>query len=108
MVRAGGGGQPKLGGGAEGDPADPGPASVLSAGDRLGERAFLNAHLSTYCQKEGLQFTRSRPYKKNDQAYVEGKNWGIVRPLVGYRRYESQLAYDLLETIYDDWRLRVN
>lgn len=76
--------------------------------DSDNDSAFLNAHLYTYCQKEGIQFTRSRPYKKNDQAYVEGKNWCVVRQLVGYRRYESREALDLLEAIYADWRLVVN
>jgi hypothetical protein len=76
--------------------------------DSDNDSAFLNAHLYTYCQKEGIQFTRSRPYKKNDQAYVEGKNWCVVRQLVGYRRYESRDALDLLEAIYADWRLVVN
>ncbi len=50
---------------------------------------FINAHLLRYCQNEALTFTRSRLYKKNDQAYVEQKNWSIVRQLVGYERYES-------------------
>ena len=44
---------------------------------------FINEHLLRYCQQEQLPFTRSRPYKKNDQAYVEQKNWSIVRQLVG-------------------------
>lgn len=76
--------------------------------DSDNDSAFLNAHLYRYCQREGLEFTRSRPYKKNDQAYVEGKNWGVVRQLVGYRRYESREALGLLEAIYADWRLMVN
>ncbi|QAA75905.1 MAG: Mobile element protein [Candidatus Bipolaricaulis sibiricus] len=76
--------------------------------DSDNDSAFLNAHLYPYCQREGIQFTRSRPYKKNDQAYVEGKNWCVVRQLVGYHRYESQEACDLLAAIYADWRLMVN
>ncbi len=76
--------------------------------DSDNDSAFLNAHLYRYCQKEGVQFTRSRPYKKNDQAYVEGKNGCVVRQLVGYRRYESREAQALLEAIYADWRLVVN
>ena len=40
---------------------------------------FINAHLVKYCQKENLTFTRSRAYKKNDNPYVEQKNWSIVR-----------------------------
>lgn len=76
--------------------------------DSDNDSAFLNAHLYRYCQGQEIEFTRSRAYKKNDQAYVEGKNWSVVRQLVGYRRYESQAAFDLLEAIYADWRLVVN
>jgi hypothetical protein len=61
---------------------------------------FINAHLLRYCQAEQLTFTRSRPYKKNDQAYVEQKNWSIVRHLVGYGRYESAAACEALERLY--------
>jgi len=96
--------------------------AVTAAIDRIQERlpfplrgidsdndsAFLNAHLSRYCREEEIEFTRSRPYTKNDQAHVEGRNWSVVRQLVGYRRYESQAALDLLEAIYADWRLVVN
>jgi hypothetical protein len=47
---------------------------------------FLNGVLYPYCQETGLRFTRGRPYKKNDQAYVEQKNGATVRRLVGYER----------------------
>jgi len=69
---------------------------------------FINAHLLRYCQDEHLTFTRSRPYKKNDQAYVEQKNWSIVRQLVGYERYESLSAYEALQALYDVVRLYTN
>ncbi|HEV2583887.1 MAG TPA: DDE-type integrase/transposase/recombinase [Ktedonobacteraceae bacterium] len=69
---------------------------------------FINAHLLRYCQDEQLTFTRSRPYKKNDQAYVEQKNWSIVRQLVGYERYESLSAYEALCALYEVVRLYVN
>ena len=69
---------------------------------------FINAHLLRYCQQEELTFTRSRPYKKNDQAYVEQKNWSIVRQLVGYERYESLAAYEALCALYEVVRLYVN
>lgn len=61
---------------------------------------FLNAVLYPYCQREGIQFTRGRPYKKNDQAYAEQKNWSAVRRLVGYDRYVSRPAYAQLERLY--------
>ncbi len=69
---------------------------------------FINAHLLRYCQDEQLTFTRSRPYKKNDQAYMEQKNWSIVRQLVGYERYESLSAYEALRALYEVIRLYVN
>jgi len=69
---------------------------------------FINAHLLRYCQDEQLTFTRSRPYQKNDQAYVEQKNWSIVRQLVGYERYESLSAYEALCALYEVVRLYVN
>jgi Integrase core domain len=69
---------------------------------------FINAHLLRYCQAEQLTFTRSRPYKKNDQAYVEQKNWSIVRHLVGYGRYEGAAACEALGCLYEVVRLYVN
>lgn len=69
---------------------------------------FINAHLLRYCQEQALTFTRSRPYKKNDQAYVEQKNWSIVRQLVGYERYESASAFEALAALYEVVRLYVN
>jgi Integrase core domain len=69
---------------------------------------FINAHLLRYCQNDQLTFTRSRPYKKNDQAYVEQKNWSIVRQLVGYERYESASAFDGLQALYEVIRLYIN
>lgn len=61
---------------------------------------FINAHLLRYCQQEQITFTRSRPYKKNDQAHVEQKNGSIVRQFVGYDRYEGQEAYRRLDALY--------
>lgn len=69
---------------------------------------FINHHLYEYCQKEKITFTRSRPYKKNDQAHVEQKNWTPIRQTIGYARYESPEALALLQQIYVDLRLFVN
>jgi len=69
---------------------------------------FINHHLYHYCQEEHITFTRSRPFKKNDQAYVEQKNWTPVRQTIGYERYESHQALALLRSIYQDLRLFVN
>ena len=50
---------------------------------------FINAHLHRYCRAQQIQFTRGRPYKKNDNAHIEQKNWTHVRKLMGYVRYDS-------------------
>jgi hypothetical protein len=61
---------------------------------------FINAHLYRYCQAEGIQFTRGRPYKKDDNAHVEQKNWTHVRKLMGYVRYDSPAARDAMNALY--------
>jgi hypothetical protein len=61
---------------------------------------FINHHLYRYCQEQGILFTRSRPYRKNDQAHVEQKNWSVVRRQVGYDRYESPQALEALNELY--------
>ena len=69
---------------------------------------FINYHLYEYCQRNEITFTRSRPYKKNDNAHVEQKNWSVVRRLIGYDRYTSRPALDQLNRIYGLVRLYVN
>jgi hypothetical protein len=69
---------------------------------------FINANLKRYCEQEKITFTRSRAYKKNDQAYVEQKNYTGVRQFVGYSRYEGQQACDHLSQLYAPLRLYVN
>jgi uncharacterized protein YueI len=69
---------------------------------------FINDSLYRYCQAEQITFTRSRPYRKNDQAHVEQKNWSVVRHTVGYDRWESAEELSLLTDVYADLRLYVN
>jgi len=69
---------------------------------------FINDLLYRYCLNEKITFTRSRPYKKNDQAHVEQKNWSVVRHTVGYDRWETEQELAVLESIYDDLRLYIN
>jgi hypothetical protein len=69
---------------------------------------FINDLLYRYCLEEKITFTRSRPYRKNDQAHVEQKNWSVVRHTVGYDRWETEQELALLEGIYDDLRLYIN
>ena len=69
---------------------------------------FINAELSRYCQREGLTFTRSRPYRKNDSCFVEQKNWTVVRKTVGYTRYDTEPELALMAELYRSLRLYTN
>ena len=69
---------------------------------------FINHDRYAWCQREGITFTRRRPYQKNDSAHVEQKNGAIVRPLIGYDRYASKAAYAQLARVYDLARLHIN
>ena len=69
---------------------------------------FLNNHLVRYCVQEHITFTRSRPYRKNDNCFVEEKNNSIVRRSVGYARFESEEALLALNALYDRLRLLSN
>lgn len=72
---------------------------------------FINDHLYAFCQRPAgpaIQFTRSRPYKKDDNAHVEQKNWTHVRKLIGWDRYDTQEALEALNVLYADLRLFQN
>jgi hypothetical protein len=69
---------------------------------------FINQHLYTYCQREGITFTRSRSYKKNDSCHVEQKNWSVVRRVIGYERYGSRAALEALAQVYEVLRWHMN
>lgn len=69
---------------------------------------FINYALLDFCKMQKITFTRSRAYKKNDQAHVEEKNGSIVRRLIGYDRYEGLDAYNALSELYATLRLYVN
>jgi hypothetical protein len=69
---------------------------------------FINAHLHQYCRAQQIQFTRGRPYKKNDNAHIEQKNWTHVRKLMGYVRYDSEAALTAMNAVYADLRLLQN
>lgn len=102
-------------------PANRGQHAVLDAIRRVRERlpfplraidsdndgSFINDILLRYCRQEKIGFTRSRPYKKNDQAHVEERNRYVVRQLVGYDRYEIDAA-PALNRLYEHYRLFTN
>ena len=62
--------------------------------------AFMNEPVVSWCRAQGLKVTRSRAYRKNDQAWVEQKNGAIVRRLVGYGRLEGMAAAEALARLY--------
>jgi hypothetical protein len=70
---------------------------------------FINRHLVRFCQQRKILFTRSRPYKKDDNAHVEQKNWTHVRKLLGWDRYDSPAALAALNDLYrQELRLMMN
>jgi hypothetical protein len=69
---------------------------------------FVNKELLRYCQKERLTFTRTRPYRKNDNCYVEQKNYSVVRQTVGYQRFDTAAELMVLKQLYATLRLYTN
>lgn len=69
---------------------------------------FINDELVRYCDCEHLTFTRGRIGHKNDNPFVEQKNWSVVRRLVGYGRYATQRQVSQLNALYAVYRLYVN
>ena len=69
---------------------------------------FVNETLVAYCAAHRIEFTRSRPWLKNDQAWVEQKNGAIVRRIVGYGRLEGLRGCEALARLYCSSRLFVN
>ena len=83
------------------------PFAMLGV-DSDNDSAFMSESVFDYCKGHGLVQTRSRAYKKNDQAWVEQKNGSIVRRLVGYGRLSGVGATKALATLYASSRLYVN
>lgn len=69
---------------------------------------FINDHLLEWCRRHDVRFTRGRPYRKNDQAWVEQRNGLVVRGLIGYDRYSSRAAFAVLQRLYRLLRLQLN
>ena len=61
---------------------------------------FINSYLWRYCQARAVQFTRGRPYKKDDNAHIEQKNWTHVRRILGYVRYDTEAAREAMNDLY--------
>ena len=76
--------------------------------DTDNDSVFMNETIKDWCEAAQVAFTRSRPYRKNDQAHVEQKNGAVVRRMVGYRRYTGIAAATELAQLYRSMRLYVN
>jgi len=76
--------------------------------DTDNDSVFINETFRDYCEQLGIEFTRCRPYRKNDQAWVEQKNGAVVRRMIGYRRFEGLEAAAALARLYALMRLFVN
>jgi hypothetical protein len=69
---------------------------------------FINNDLLRYCQQQRITFTRARPYRKNDNCYVEQKNYSVVRQTVGYQRFDTTAELMVLKRLYATLRLYTN
>jgi transposase InsO family protein len=70
---------------------------------------FINWHVGIWCASHQVQFTHSRPYKKDDNAYIEQKNWTHVRKLMGWDRYDTPQAVEAMNDLYrNELRLWLN
>jgi hypothetical protein len=84
------------------------PFSLLGLDSDSGSE-FINAHCIDWCKTQKLQFTRSRPYHKNDNAHVEQKNWTHVRKIFGWKRIDDPKAIAAMNDLYrGDLRLLMN
>lgn len=75
------------------------PFSILGV-DSDNDALFINWHFMRMTQRKKITFTRSRAYRKNDQAHIEQKNWSTVRKIVGYQRLETEKQLVILNRIY--------
>lgn len=70
---------------------------------------FINHHLKRWCDTRQIQFTRGRPYKKDDNAHIEQKNWTHVRKLLAWDRYDTHEAVAAMNDLYrNELRLWMN
>lgn len=73
---------------------------VLQGLDSDNGSEFINWHLVRYCKEHNIQIARGRPYKKNDNAHIEQKNWTHVRKLLGWDRLDTVEAVTALNDLY--------
>ena len=101
--------------GARADPGGGGPGSSLAGLpvpirgiNSDNDSVFINETLLSYCEERGIEFTRSRAYRKNDQAWIEQKNGSVVRRFVGHERYSGPMAGQTMAHLYGAMRLYVS
>ena len=70
--------------------------------DSDGGSEFINWHMVKYCEQNEMYFTRSRPYMKNDNAYVEQKNYTHIRKWLGYGRYDTIKHMEMINDLYEN------
>ncbi len=83
------------------------PFAIVALGTDTGAE-FINEHLLAWAQQRNITFTRARPYRKNDNCFVEEKNNSLVRRTVGYLRYDTEEERELLKAIYQRQTLLAN
>jgi hypothetical protein len=81
---------------------------LMRGADFDNDSAFMNDVVVGWCRTRKIEVTRSRAYKKNDQAFVEQKNGAVVRRLVGYGRFDGIETADVMARLYAAARLHVN
>ena len=72
------------------------------------DSAFINETMLNYCREHKLELTRSRAYRKNDQAWIEQKNGAVIRKIEGYGKLEGLGPATILARLHDVMRLYVN
>lgn len=72
------------------------------------DAAFINGLILRYCNEKKITFTRSRPYKKNDNCHIEQKNYTTTRRVAGYSRYDTEEEVRILNEMYIYYELYVN
>jgi len=81
---------------------------IILGADFDNDSAFMNDIVVPWCRAQKIEVTRSRAYKKNDQAFVEQKNGAVVRRLMGYGRFDGIETARVMARLYAAARLHVN
>jgi len=69
---------------------------------------IINKPIFEWCEKNKIKFTRSRPYRKNDNAHIENKNGSVIRKYAFYYRYDTTKEVKVLNNLYSNLRIYIN